>query len=402
MGMGEAISNGGFAVAFLGPKGSYCHQVCVSFSFSYMLGSSIRYEWDCLDVRVIFVGGIAGSFLASGSIFVFSSSMSICCTLLGLTHHLQAALQTYPASAGHTLVPQPTIKGVFEAVQNKNVQRGVVPFENSTNGSVIQTLDLFADVNNENPSIRVCGEALVPVQHCLLGRRQTTTANNGDSLKRKASSEPEDQDFSHIQKLYSHPQAWTQCTPFLAKHLSHAKREDTTSTSQAADLVSKDATGESAAICSKLSAELYNLDILTEGIEEKEGNTTKFLLLRQAPEPPTTLSESSSVLGAPNPYSSETRIPNSDVEVGGSPKSLLTFTVPHSDPGALGRALGVFGTYGINLTSMHTRPSGERAWHYLFFIELEGVRGDSRVEAALDELSTMVDKLRICGSWRGF
>ncbi|KAE9980053.1 hypothetical protein EG327_006703, partial [Venturia inaequalis] len=324
--MGEAIvekSGGGFTVAFLGPKGSYCHQ---------------------------------------------------------------AALQTYPASAGHTLVPQPTIKGVFEAVQNAKVERGVVPFENSTNGSVIQTLDLFADIKNENPAIRVCGEALVPVQHCLLGRSQTTApaSNGGDSsipLKRKASPETGDQDFSHIQRLYSHPQAWTQCTPFLTKHLSHAKREDTTSTSQAADLVSKDPTGKSAAICSKLSAELYNLDILVEGIEEKEGNTTKFLLLRQAPEKPTTISESSSVLGAPNPYPSETQSPTSDA--GGSPKSLLTFTVPHSDPGALGRALGVFGTYGINLTSMHTRPSGERAWHYLFFIELEGVRGDSRVEAAL-------------------
>lgn len=288
------------------------------------------------------------------------------------------------------MVPQADIKGVFTAVQNATVQRGVVPYENSTNGSVIQTLDLFANINNENPSIRVCGEALVPVQHCLLGRRQTTTT----SLP-----EPEYQDFSDIQRLYSHPQAWTQCTPFLTKYLSHARREDTTSTSQAADLVSKDPTGRSAAICSKLSAELYNLDILVEGMEEKEGNTTKFLLLRQVPESTTSLSESSSVLGAPNPYASETRLATADVK--GPPKSLLTFTVPHSDPGALGRALGVFGTYGINLTSMHTRPSGERAWHYLFFIELEGMRGDSRVEAALGELSKMVDKLRICGSWRG-
>lgn len=301
------------------------------------------------------------------------------------------------------MVPQSTIKAVFAAVENAKVQRGVVPYENSTNGSVIQTLDLFADIKNENPSTRVCGEALVHVQHCLLGRRKAT--ENGDAtsipLKRKAPTEAQDpeEDFSHIQELYSHPQAWTQCTPFLTKNLSHAKREDTTSTSQAADLVSKDPTGTSAAICSKLSAELYNLDILAEGIEEKEGNTTKFLLLRQGQESTTSLSESSSVLGAPNPYSSETRLPKEAVE--GPPKSLLTFTVPHSDPGALGRALGVFGTYGINLTSMHTRPSGDRAWHYLFFIELEGMRGNSRVEAALGELSTMVDRLRICGSWRG-
>jgi prephenate dehydratase len=254
-------------------------------------------------------------------------------------------------------------------------------------------LDLFADIKNENPSIRVCGEALVPVQHCLLGRRRndptsSTSENENTTVPKK---QKVDQDFSYIQKLYSHPQAWTQCTPFLTTHLSHAKREDTTSTSQAAELVANDPSGTSAAICSKLSAELYHLDILVEGIEEKEGNTTKFLLLRQTPSPTTT----SSTLSPPTPYPSETGSKE------GPPKSLLTFTVPHSDPGALGRALGVFGTNGINLTSMHTRPSGERAWHYLFFIELEGERGEDKVEKALGELSGMVEKLRVCGSWRG-
>jgi prephenate dehydratase len=285
------------------------------------------------------------------------------------------------------LIPQSDIKCVFTAVQNLKVQRGVVPFENSTNGSVIQTLDLFADIKNDNPSIRVCGEALVPVQHCLLGRRRS-----------------DNQDFPYIKKLYSHPQAWTQCTPFLTAHLSHAKREDTTSTSQAAELVAADPTGTSAAICSRLSAELYSLDILAAGIEEKEGNTTKFLLLRQAPslppeDAPTTAPSQIPALEKSTPYPSETRTITEGDE--GPPKSLLTFTVPHSDPGALGRALGVFGKWNINLTSMHTRPSGERAWHYLFFIELEGMRGDHAVESALGDLSTMVEKLRICGSWRG-
>jgi len=298
------------------------------------------------------------------------------------------------------LIPQSDIKGVFTAVQNAKVERGVVPFENSTNGSVIQTLDLFADIKNENPSIRVCGEALVPVQHCLLGRRKKEGNGDATSLPQKREAEPEPQDFSYIKKLYSHPQAWTQCTPFLTQHLSHAKREDTTSTSQAAELVANDPTNTSAAICSRLSAELYNLDILVAGIEEKEGNTTKFLLLRQAPtNSPTAPPSVPSALTAPMVYPSETRTKQNTTE--GPPKSLLTFTVPHSDPGALGRALGVFGTYEINLTSMHTRPSGERAWHYLFFIELEGQRGDGKVESALGELSRVVEKLRICGSWRG-
>lgn len=284
------------------------------------------------------------------------------------------------------MIPQSDIKGVFTAVQNVKVQRGVVPFENSTNGSVIQTFDLFADIKNENASIRVCGEALVPVQHCLLGRSRDS------------------QDFSYIKKLYSHPQAWTQCTPFLTANLSHAKREDTTSTSQAAELVAADPTGTSAAICSRLSAELYSLDILAAGIEEKEGNTTKFLLLRQAPsstpeDAPTTTNSQFLPLAKPTPYPSETSCTTEGYD--GPPKSLLTFTVPHSDPGALGRALGVFGKWNINLTSMHTRPSGERAWHYLFFIELEGMRGEHAVESALGDLSTMVEKLRICGSWRG-
>ncbi|QDS70262.1 hypothetical protein FKW77_007607 [Venturia effusa] len=342
---------------------------------------------------------------------------------------VKATLQTYPPSEGHTLVPQSTIKDVFTAVQTAQVERGVVPYENSTNGSVIQTLDLFADIKNENPSIRVCGEALVPVQHCLLGHlKRTGRPENGDTsipAEQKASSSEEEEagddlDFSRIRKLYSHPQAWTQCTPFLTKHLSHAKREDTTSTSQAADLVSQDRSGRSAAICSKLSAELYGLDILVEGIEEKEGNTTKFLVLRREPTTNTTTttdspntSSTSPVPHPPPPYPSETRQPPSKSTthphpapppyppLQGPPKSLLTFTVPHSDPGALGRALGVFGRHGINLTSMHTRPSGERAWHYLFFVELEAARGDPGVEVALGELGGVVEKMRGCGSWRG-
>jgi len=279
------------------------------------------------------------------------------------------------------------------------VIRGVVPFENSTNGSVVQTLDLLADVKRENASVRICGEAFVLVQHCLLGKRRAndsiTENKNGDltSIHQNQKGEiPEEElDFSHIQTLYSHPQAWTQCTPFLRKHLSHAHREDTTSTSRAAEKVALDTTGTTAAICSLLAAELYDLEVLVQGIEEKQGNKTKFLLLRQPPIP-----ETSSQHLPEQAHASETPSPSTSAP----PKTLLTFTVPHNDPGALAKALSVFGTHGINLTSMNSRPSGERAWHYLFLVEFEGQRGYPSVEAALAELDGVVEGWRICGSWK--
>ncbi|KAF2430351.1 PDT-domain-containing protein [Tothia fuscella] len=289
----------------------------------------------------------------------------------------QAALDTFPQSRNHTLTPVPDIPSIFQAVQSNNAERGVIPFENSTNGSVVQTLDLLADSKNQYPNIQMCGEAFVRVQHYLLGRKSTSHSQSQPTHR----SSPSGANLRHVKSLYSHPQAWTQCTPFLSSAVPGRERHDTSSTSRAAEIVAADKSGSSAAICSALAAELYGLDVLAPDIEEKKGNMTRFLIIRNSP----------------------TTSPSSPLSQNGSSsswKSLLSFTLPQTgSPGALAQALAVFGKYGINLTSMNSRPSGERPWHYIFFIEFQGRRGDGKVDNALAELQSVVARWKTLGTW---
>ena len=192
------------------------------------------------------------------------------------------------------------------------------------------------------------------------------------------------EDWSRIKTLFSHPQAWGQCTPFLTRNLRHAERIDTTSTSKAAELVAQDESGESAAICSTLAADLYGLDVLVPSIEERKGNTTRFLVLQK-----------SSV------ESSEARNHGTKgtTEPGHKYKTLMSFTIPHRQPASLANALACFGKHGINLTSLNSRPQGDRKWNYIFFVEFWGKKGDEEVEAVLQEVAAVVEDWKWIGSW---
>lgn len=277
----------------------------------------------------------------------------------------QAALQAFPQGQNHTLEPLTDFPAIFAAVQSQTVDRGVIPIENSTNGFVVQIFDHFADSKNQHPNIQIISETFVSVQQSLLGRRPSA----GGEL-----------DLKYIKTLYSHPQAWTQCTPFLTEHLRNTERIDTTSTSRAAELVSQDSTGTSAAICSPLAAELYHLDILVPSIEEKKGNTTRFLILQNSTIPPS--------VPAAAPAAGVARY-----------KSLLGFKVSHTQPSSLANALAVFGKYSINLTSLNSRPWGERKWNYIFFVEVWGRKGDDVLEEALGEVAKVVQTWKWYGSW---
>jgi len=279
------------------------------------------------------------------------------------------------------------------------VDLGVVPFENSTNGAVVFTLDLFAYRAHEVPDIRVCGEAFVLVRHCLVGRRKTPNTSILEGAKnREAREMEEDEELKQIKTLYSHPQVWTQCTPFLTKHLAHTERIDTSSTSKAAELVASDTSDTSAAISSITAAEVFGLDILAEGIEEMKGNATRFVIIYKHPRSPSP-PESSAIPAhllppSPTPTNATEQIH----------KTLLYFTVSHADPGALARALAVFGSHDVNLTSINARPSLERPWHYLFFVELWGLwypgLEEGGVAMALRDLDGVVTRWRWCGCWR--
>lgn len=287
-----------------------------------------------------------------------------------------------------------------------------MPFENSSNGSVIFTLDLFADVHGRYPDILVCGEIYLPVHHCLLGRiaKEQQGAKNDPSWRKvkddpdspiisgqvtptQAAPEPRRprvqplHDLKHIKKLYSHPQAWGQCKLFLSTYAKHAERQDVSSTSKAAEHVSHDTTGTSAAISSKIAADLNGLDVLAEGIEDSEGNSTRFFILRRRQD----IASTEPLIDLTEPSEMEKY------------KTLVSFTVNHGEEGALADSLAVFKKHHLNLTSINTRPSGEEQWHYIFFVEFMGRKradGDGgAVNIALSELGKVARSWRWLGSW---
>ncbi|KAI7097926.1 hypothetical protein KC324_g21281, partial [Hortaea werneckii] len=210
----------------------------------------------------------------------------------------------------------------------------------------------------------------------------------------------------HVKKLYSHPQAWGQCKNFLAAYLKGTERQDVSSTSKAAQLVGEDSTGTSAAISSRIAAELNGLDVLAQGIEDNEGNSTRFFVVRRQQ----SQSQSSDAAVRPGSSSGTTaedgqETATADEERGKAAefKTLVSFTVDHGEPGALADCLEIFKKYGLNLTSINTRPSGEAAWHYIFFVEfmgrkLAGEQGGA-VNEALQELDRVAKSWRWLGSW---
>lgn len=420
-------------IAFLGPEASYTHQVSLNLIRKSRMASSIAlWHSERADFGKSHVSGPffriiyqTRRFFTCIYHFIFQSSL----LFFFFFSHPQATLNVFP-TASHTLAPQITIEDVFAAVQNGHAYRGVVPFENSSNGSVVFTLDLFANLNGKYPDILVCGESYVTVRHCLLGFTETTTSSSTDGRDVKE-EEKDEKDYnvgidgnlgvlggtaspaaaattatnpstnplsnlSQIKKLYSHPQAWGQCKVFLNTHLKHTERHDVSSTSRAAQLVAQDKSGESAAISSITAASVFGLEVLAKGIEDREGNCTRFLVIRKSP------SSSPSSPSSPSASSSSPPPPTTNPY-----KTLLSFTISHSSPGALAHSLSALANHGLNLTSINTRPSGLENWNYIFFVELEGRKEEEGqgegeegpVNRALKDLEKVCSGYRWLGSW---
>ena len=281
---------------------------------------------------------------------------------------------------------------VFESVQAGDSTFGVIPLENSTNGAVVFTLEALTDRHRQWSDITVCGEAYLDVSHYLLGNKKprvstrihlpTTDSSSGTTTPTIHTPTPEmprtapRYPIDHVKRILSHPQAFGQCEIFLGAYLKGAERIDADSTSRAAELVKEDTTGTSAAIASKLAAEVHDLDILAQGIEDKEDNMTRFLIIRKG----------------------------TDVNAcqTSKTKTLISFTVDHSKPGALATALKCFEENNINLTSINERPTKVINFQYIFFVEFEGSKLNDptgRVGKALVSLGGLVQKWRWLGSW---
>jgi chorismate mutase/prephenate dehydratase len=234
-----------------------------------------------------------------------------------------------------------TIDGVFDAVRTGDAACGVVPVENSTEGSVTTTLDALIDGD-----LSVRQELVLDVAQCLLGRAPGLTA---------------------VERVYSHPQALAQCRMWLAKNVPSAQLVQTLSTAQAAREAMADERG--AAIGSRLAAEIYELGILREQIQDRAENATRFIVIAPGDAPRT-----------------------------GRDKTTIAFSVAEGR-GSLRRVLGVFDDAAINLTRIESRPSRARQWDYVFIADLEGHRTDAHVAAAFDALRAQCDLVKVLGSY---
>jgi chorismate mutase/prephenate dehydratase len=250
-----------------------------------------------------------------------------------------ACIQQFGLSA--ELVPVKSIADVFEEVERGEANYGVVPIENSTEGIITHTLDMFVDSN-----LQIVAEVMLEISHSLLSK----------------SGRMED-----IRKVFSHPQAIAQCRNWLGKNLPNIPLIDTASTALAAQMVADDPEG--AAIASEFAANIYDLKIVKKRIEDNVNNFTRFL-----------------VIGKKSP------------ERSGSDKTSVMFAVK-DEAGALYRMLEPFSKHNINLTKIESRPIKTRAWEYIFFLDMEGHISEPHVKEAIDELSKICLFVKVLGSY---
>jgi len=249
-----------------------------------------------------------------------------------------AAIRRFGASLSY--LPLKTIADVFAEVARGRADYGVVPVENSTEGVVTSTLDMFVESD-----LKIVAQVVMPIQHCLVGLGPR----------------------SGIKKLYSHPQAFGQCKGWLADHLPNAEIVETSSTTRAAELAAGDQAA--AAIASSLAAQRYNLLILQHDIQDNFSNATRFLVLgRQSP------------------------------EATGRDRTSLLLSIADS-VGALHRALTPFRRYRINLTKIESRPSKRKAWAYFFYIDLDGHITEPRIQKALSYVEPHCNFIKVLGSY---
>jgi len=238
--------------------------------------------------------------------------------------------------------PCRTLREVFHAVEAKRVAFGVVPIENSYEGSINESHDLLATTTS-----KVCGEVEVRVRHCLIARPGTKQ--------------------SEIRTVYSHPQGLAQCAKYLRSHRLEAVPSYDTAGS--VKLVKAMRSSKVAAIASRRAAQLYAMRIISEGIEDSGANYTRFLILGRK-------------LASPS----------------GDDKTSVIFGVEHK-PGSLYRALQALSSRKINLTKIESRPVKDTPWQYNFFVDFQGHVQDRACREALRGLKEKATFVKVLGSY---
>ncbi len=246
---------------------------------------------------------------------------------------------------GHSVraLSVPTIDEVFHEVESGVADFGVTPVENSTEGSVNHTLDMFL-----TSPLRICGEVELRIHQHLLGRMG---------------------DLTQIKRICSHSQSLAQCRAWLTQYLPNVEKITVSSNAEAARRA-RDEDG-TAALAGDAAAELYQLNILYSNVEDQGDNTTRFLVIGRDAFPPS----------------------------GKDKTTLLVSATSTQGPGVLMHLLEPLAKHDINMTRIESRPSRRRKWDYVFFVDIDGHAEDDGIREALEEMSGQTDLFRVLGSY---
>lgn len=257
------------------------------------------------------------------------------------TYTHQAALKNFGQSLDYLALA--TVPDVFACVQRGEADYGVVPVENSTQGTVISTLDMLVEAG-----LTIVSQIYLEISHALISRSP----------------------LEEIRSVHSKDNALGQCREWLARRLPGVELVDCASTAAAVQHARDNP--QAAAIASRIAAQLYEVPIVEEAIQDKNDNVTRFLVIGKDPTPR---------LGQ------------------GRDKSTFVFTLPNNNPGALIKALFPFSMRGINISRIESRPSRQKLWDYYFYIDVDGHREDENLRAATAELEGFCPFLKWLGSY---
>jgi chorismate mutase/prephenate dehydratase len=249
-----------------------------------------------------------------------------------------AAIKNFGSSC--EFIPLNSINDVFAEVEKGSADYGVVPIENSTEGTINHTLDTFMKSN-----LNIVAEIMLDIKHNLLSKHK----------------------LSEIKKIYSRPSALAQCRGWISNNLPKAEIIESSSTAKAAELATL--YHSSAAIASELAAEQYSLKIVSKNIQDSAHNVTRFL-----------------VIGKTKPKRSTEN------------KTSIMFSVKN-EPGTLFNALESFPKNGINMTKIESRPARKKGWDVVFFIDFEGYVEDKNIQKALEGIKESCVFVKILGSY---
>jgi chorismate mutase / prephenate dehydratase len=252
----------------------------------------------------------------------------------------EAACQYFGTKA--RLKPYESLEDTFQAVERGDTRYGLVPVENSLEGSIPRTYDLLLD-----SKLNVAGETQLRIVHCLIGLP--------------------DAQIDSIREVYSHPQALGQCKTFLRQ--MGWKLTPTYDTAGSVKMIKENGLLDKAAIASARAAEIYGMKILVRGIEDNAHNYTRFFILARQ-----------------------------DTSSTGNDKTSIVFSVKH-EPGALYDALKELAARKINLTKIETRPTRQKAWEYNFYADFDGHHDDAAIKEALQSLEKASIFVKILGSY---